>query len=253
MTDPNPFLITTETPSGSTTPGISIVAEQQSSPQRFTIVSDKLTIINQALTNTSNNTVSVPDDGSDEWRVASSAYEEWVPVLLYRHDWKFGTRFQTLSRVGNSQYPGFSDVYEKPGDCLYLQNVYRADLAAMVLPALAYGMPDDDTRPPDLEYRLVQDQIHCVGPLGVIAIYTPFPVGSQPWSVGFVASLRKFIEAGCLRGLNEDFAEATARMKEAEQAFELATSRSDGEEPRRVMFRSSILERRRRRQSGYWP
>jgi hypothetical protein len=95
--------------------------------------------------------------------------------------------------------------------------------------------------------------IHCVGPMGVVAIYIPFPVGAQPWSIGFVATLRLKIEAACLRGLNEDFPEAEARDKKAEDALKLARSRSDGEEPRRVMFRSSILERRRRRSTGYWP
>lgn len=250
MADPNPTLLTTETPSGGL--GVDIVAEQRTTPQRFTLVSDKLLLINQALTNTSNNTCTV-DDASDEWRVASSAYDEQAPLLLYRHDWKFANRFQALSRIGDSQYPGFSDVYEKPGDCLMLQNVYRADLAALVIPGLGYGMPDEDTRPPDLEYRIVQDMIHCVGPQGVIAIYIPFPVGAQPWSVGFLAALRLKVEAGILRGLNEDYAEAKTRDEMAESAFALAKSRSDTEEPRRVMFRSSVLEaRRRRRRSGWY-
>jgi hypothetical protein len=251
MADPNPTLLTTETPSDGI--GIDIVAETGATPQRFTLFNDKLRIINEALVNTANNTVTVPDDASDEWRVASSAYEQEVATLLYRHDWKFATRFQQLSRIGDSLYPGFKDVYEKPGDCLIVQTVYRADLAALVLPSLGYGMPEEDTRPPDLEYRIVQDMIHCVGPMGVVAIYIPFPVGAQPWSIGFVATLRLKIEAACLRGLNEDFPEAEARDKKAEDALKLARSRSDGEEPRRVMFRSSILERRRRRSTGYWP
>lgn len=253
MADPNPTLITTETPSDGSTLGVALVTEQRVTPQRFTIVSDKLRVCNEALTNTGNNPVSVVDDASDEWRVASSGYEQWVPVLLHGHDWKFATRFAQLSRVGDSQYPGFSDVYEKPGDALFLQNVYRADLAALVIPSLGYGMPEEDTRPPELEYRIVQDQIHCVAPQGAISIYTPFPVGSQPWSVGFVAALRLFVESMCLRGLNEDLAEAHSRLAEAEAMLALARSRSDGEEPRRVLFRSSVLERRRRRSSGYWP
>lgn len=254
MTDPNPTLITTETPSDGTSLGIAISTGVSHPPQRFTLVSDKLNLINQALTNTANNNVNVADDNSDEWRIASSAYDEWVPSLLYSHDWKFATQFSaSLSRIGDSIYPGFSDVYEKPGDCLYLQNVYRTDLAQLVIPSLAYGMPEEDTRPPDLEYRLVQDQIHCVAPNGATAIYTPFPVGSQPWSIGFLASLRLYVETACLRGLNEDYAEAANREKRADAVLALAKSRNDQEEPRRVLFRSTVLERRRRRSAGYWP
>lgn len=215
--------------------------------------SDKLLIINQALINTGNNQVDVPDDGSDEWKVASSAFDQWVPILLYRRDWKFASRIIHLKRVGDSLYPGFSDVYDKPQDCLFLHNVYRTDLAQMVLPSLAYVMPDDDVRPPDLEYRIVGDQIHCVGPFGCTAIYTPFPVGSQPWSIGFMAAVRFYVESACYRSLNEDYAQARDREQAAEMALSEAVSRCDSEEPRRTMFRSSILERRRRRGMGYWP
>jgi hypothetical protein len=155
--------------------------------------------------------------------------------------------------VGDSLYPGFCDVYDKPQDCLYLHTVYRTDLAQLITPSLAWAMPEEDTRPPDLEYRIVNDQIHCVGPNGVTAIYTPFPVGAQPWSIGFMAAVRLYVEAACYRSLNEDFANADKREQLAEMAMQEAAARADAEEPRRTMFRSSILERRRRRSAGYWP
>src|ERR1700744_1087503 len=98
-------------------------------PARTYDTSDKLTIINQALVNTGNNQVDVPDDGSDEWEVAASAYDQWVPLLLYRRDWKFATRIIELTRIGESFYPGFRDVFDKPQDCMFLDNVYRTDLA----------------------------------------------------------------------------------------------------------------------------
>lgn len=212
-------------------------------------LSDKLTIINQALINTGNNPVNVGDDTSDEWITASSAFEQWVPILLYRRNWGFAERLQVLNRMGDASYPGYSDVYAKPADCLFLIDVYRPDVARLVSTA-AYQSEDrrrDNTRPPGLEYKIVADRINCRAPNGAVALYTPFPVGSQPWSVGFVAALRLKIEATLYRALNEDMSASYQSDRFAEAALQEAAARADQEEPRKVAFRSPLAEARWRR------
>lgn len=232
--------------------GASVLITETPTPTRVIDLSDKLTLINQALANTGNNLVTTPDDNSDEWRVGSSSFDQWVQTLLYNGEWKFATKIATTtSRIGNSPFPGFSDVYDMPMDCLYLHNACRAEEAASVIPALGYGKPDQDTRFPDFEYRIVNDQIHAVAQQGLLLLYTPFPQGAQPWSVGFIDALRLYVEAGCLRGLNEDFAEANQREARATKAAEMALSRDQARESTRVLFRSSVLERRQSRGWGW--
>lgn len=214
------------------------------------VSSDKLAIINNALIATGNNPCATVDDGSPEWTVASMAFERWLPVLLRRRNWPFADTFADLTRVGASRFPGFSDVYAKPPNCLFLRNVFRTDLAALVIPSLGYVMPEQDTRPPPLEYRIVTDQVHCSAPAGATAIYVPFPAGAQPWTSGFVETLTLSIEAMIYRGLNEDNAEATRCEQRAEAAMQEEAARAENEEPRRMAYRPSVLERRRRRTVG---
>lgn len=210
---------------------------------------DKLTIVNDCLISTANNTVTTADDGSDEWRVASNAFDRYVEELLYRGEWSFATLiYPQLERIGSSSEPGYGDVFAKPQNCLFLQNVWRADLAALVMPAIL-GAPSSqfDRAPPPLDYIVIGDQIHTTAELGACARYIPYPDGtSMAWSVGFVAALKLFIEAACYDGLNEDGAMSARRLQRAELAFKDAKALSDKEMPRRVVMRSPMMESRKR-------
>lgn len=221
-------------------------------PLRTVDLSDKQTVVNRALMRTGNNPVTNPDDGSDEWRIASMSFDDWAEQLYYNAEFRFSTKIaQITARNGDSAFPGFQDVYDKPADCLWLAALCRAEEAALVIPQLASGMPDMDTRFPDFEYRIINDQIHCVAPQGLLAKYVGFPATGDPWSKGFQSALELYVQADILRGLNEDFAEAERRQARADEAIKFATSRDQNQEPRRVMFRSSVLERRRTRGWGW--
>lgn len=259
---------------------------------------DKLKICNEALVNTGNLTVTDVNGGSDEWRVASSAFDQWLDVQMDERTWNWATVLSDpLQRIGDSRYPGFADVFRKPQNCLFLANVWRADLAALIQPAWL-GVPsrDYDALPPALGYRIIGDAIHttATGSLGgndgpaqtagdflaptvsdpneflpdfagggtvpnvgvpagetsIVALYVPFPSQGQPWSVGFVAALRLAVEATILFALNEDQAASMARWKMSEDALRRAASRDEQQEPRRVAFRSRLMERRRGRYGG---
>lgn len=216
---------------------------------------DKLSIINEALTNTSNDSVTVPDDGSDEWKVASSAYEQWLLILMADRNWKSVSRISTpLGRVGRSDFPGYCDVFAKPADCMHLMNVWRLDLARLVFPSSFFGTPSElyNTQPPALDYQIIGDQIHTVAQCGAVCQYVPFPNTSQPWSTLFVAALRLTIEAACYRSLNEDYAEGNRAEKAAAAMLDRAAAREDSEEPRKVAFNSTMARRRRTPRYGSW-
>lgn len=229
-----------------------VLVTEQAVPSRAIDLSDKLTVVNRALARTGNNPVLTPDDGSDEWRIASLSFDDWAEQLYYNAEFRFTSQIVTVStRVGDSPFPGFQDIYDKPGDCLWLANACRSEDAANVLPQLATGMPDQDTRFPDFEYRLINDQIHCVAPSGLLVRYIRFPRAGDPWSKGFQSALELYVQADILRGLNEDFSEAEKRQARADEAIKFAMSRDQNQEPRRIMFRSSVLERRRTRGWGW--
>lgn len=217
-------------------------------------LSDKLKIINQALTNTGNNPVDVYDDTSDEWRVANNAYEQAVLFLLGEYDWNFSTDQIALQRLGDSNYPGYKDVFAKPVDCIQIVNVWRMDDQQRLEQYLsAYHRAMADMYPPALTYRVIGDAIHTIAPEGVYALYTKFPQGAQDWSTGFQACLRTKIEANIYRALNEDYQMATAWEKYVDELLVRAKARNAQEDSTRVMFKSRLAASRfiRRYGGGY--
>lgn len=214
------------------------------------MVGDKLSIINAALISTGN-TPCKYEDGSDEWIVGSAAYDRMLPVALASGKWKFRTKIVALARLGASTFPGYADIYAKPADCLNFMNCWDTLLGQEMLPFLGPGMARDGVRPPPFQYDIIGDQIHCVGPNGVTAIYNPNPAPGEDWPPGFIESMTKGVESIVQGGLNEDN-EARLKLNEAFEA-DLQTTRFqvDSEAPRKVMMRSSVVERRRFRR-GYW-
>lgn len=212
---------------------------------------DKLTIINQALIATGNEPVTT-DDGSSQWISASTAYDRMLPVTLYKHNWTFQTTTLSLARLGTSTYPGYSDIYQKPADCLHLENVWRTDLALTVPQIPTFGVGWTAVLPPPLDYRLVGDQIHCVGPNGVTALYVVNSEAAIAANPGFIETLTREIESLLYQGLNEDKDGAVATKKLAAEELSEARSKSDSELPRRAAFRSAFLEKRRLRHLGWW-
>lgn len=221
------------------------------SQSRVYDLSDKLKIINQALINTGNNPVNVYDDTSDEWIAADNAFEQNVIWLLGQRDWNFSTEQISLVRLGDSNYPGFKDVFAKPADCIQLINVWRTDDQQKLdnwVKAYSHAMAD--VRPPALTYTIIGDNIHTTAPAGVFCKYTPFPVGAQDWSVGFVACLRAKIEANLYRSLNEDLNTSAAWEKYSDELLRQAISRNAQEEPTKAMFKSRLLMARQIRRFG---
>jgi hypothetical protein len=232
-----------------------IQANPVAAPQKRAVAqSDRLTIINQALINTGNNTVNVYDDASSEWQVANSAYDQYVPILYYARDWNFATSFAELVRLGDSKYPGMTDEFMRPADCMFLQNVWRIDEVQRYDQSIPPGTrPMDGMFPPKLPYKVLNDNVHTRAPYGVLAEYTPFPQANDPWSLGFIEVLRLKIEATLYRALNEDMQAGAAIEKYAEEKLKEAVSRDAQETPGKVMFVSGLWASRfRRKIGGYW-
>ena len=216
-------------------------------------LSDKIRIINEALINTGNNPVNIYDDASDEWLVANSAYEQGVVYILGARDWNFATNTTTLFRIGDSDYPGYTDVYAKPADCLQLINVWRSDDAEKLNNwTRSFGHAFADMRPPDLTYSIIGDNVHTKAPYGLQCKYTVFPNDGQNWSSGFVAALRAKIEAVIYRALNEDLNSSAAMEQMAEKIMRESIARNASEDSPKVMFKSKLQHVRQIRRFGWY-
>lgn len=200
---------------------------------------DKLDIINECLVLTGNDPVAVAEDGSDEWLVASAAYEAAVRHMLDEHDWKFATRIVALGRTGASDDARFSDVYARPADALHIVWVRVSDA--------------------ETTWRVIGNSIYVNGPDSVTAKVV---IDKDPtrWPGLFVKALSCFVLGGIYRGLNEDPGEADTQEKKAEAYLMRARTRGDQEEPKRGMMKSRarLMRRRRRNETIYdtsprWP
>lgn len=211
---------------------------------------DKISVLNDCLIATGNNSVAL-DDGSAEWVVASNAFDRMLSVVLYKHNWVFQTTTANLARIGASAYPGYSDIYQRPPDCLHLENAWRTDVALLIQPSQSGGFGRDGmgSIPPQLDYKIIGDQIHCVAPSGVTALYVIDPASHSnvilDVTPGILETLRREIESLLYQGLNEDAAGAAMTKRLAATEISEARAKVDSESPRRVAFRSGFTRIRR--------
>jgi hypothetical protein len=197
-------------------------------------VPDRLSVINDALSNTGNSLVEVEFEDSDEWDVAKRAYDRFLPQLLEAHSWDFATTTATLTKLADAENPSarFSAdedgyAYSMPGACLWLEVVTRAGVA--------------------IDFEIVDNKICCgfdnaATPL--IAKYVRIPATDKMSNL-FYEALRKLVESGVLRGLNDENGEATRREQEGWQMLRIAATRADQQQPRRNPRSSRMLARRK--------
>jgi hypothetical protein len=218
----------------------------------------KLDIINQAALATGNQPFAVIDDGSDEWIQFSSFYDRALMKVMAAHDWKFALNIAQMNRLGSSTYPGFEDIYQLPDDCLLLRAAYDARVAALIQPIDTWTISQNGINLPPMDYRLIgPNQLHCICPLGAWAFYVQNPAqGIEPSFnvVGFVEAVTTQVEFWAEKGINEDVEGAKLTKLLAQEALNEGREQDSGQEPRRIFFRSPMLERRKRRRGvgGWW-
>lgn len=194
---------------------------------------DKLSIVQDAATQTGNNPPNVADDGSEEWDHGSVAYELALPYAIENKNWKFGTKVEVLTSTGIAPTdPQFDTAYAKPPDLLHLIWVRLNDLA--------------------VEYQVLNNQIvlNNNGGQAVTAKFVYAPTLDQVTPT-FAMALRAFTASGIYRGLNEDAGNADKMWALGEAMLSSAASRADQEQPKRAMFKSRLAMARRARRP--WP
>lgn len=212
---------------------------------------DKLTICNNALLATANQPIATLNDGSDEWIAVSNFYERSLLKIAVSHDWKSLLTIAEMEKAGCSRYPGFQDVYNLPPDCLLLRQAYDDRLARIIQPVDTWTISQTGINLPEMDYRIIAGQLHCIAPLGASCLYVQNPPAGKVGTVGFAESLTTEIENLLLRGFNEDADSAMKHQVLVKESAQIAREQDSSPEPRRILFRSRMLERRRRRGNGW--
>lgn len=212
---------------------------------------DKLTLINQQLALTGNNLVSVPDDGSDEWTVASAAYEVALEYMLDMENWKQVTTVVTLVSTGISPADDqFDTAYAKPPDCIHVIWVRLNDLPVVYqilnnqIVLNSSGVAPGVTIPPGTTPGVATMKYVSATPPAAIVGGANNPAVTQMLRT-FMTALGRYVLAGIYRGLHEDWQAARAEEQAAEMLLQKAIARSDQEEPKRLPFNSRLSASRR--------
>ena len=202
---------------------------------------DKFTVVQDALSSTGNNLASQPDDGTDEWNVAGRAFDRYYPLLISDDDWSFATRIEQLASVlPDSPSQRYSRAFEKPSGSLHIVSVLVPRTGGYV----SY---------PFTENAFVADAFEIVD--GKICTNRPDPLYAKFLRIPepedthhhFLEALTLMVEAACLRGLNEDYDEATLRFRQAEGMLASAKARVAMQTPPRALRRSPLVQSRIRR------
>lgn len=191
---------------------------------------DKLTILNNALRATGNNAVNVINDPSDEYLVANPAFERALRFLTARHSWPFASTIDLLVRVEDvdNKSRRFSEHgFRLPVNTLHVKEVFWDTV-------------------PLTDYEIIGDVLSCRLPDSVYANVVKL-ADTEKLHPMAEEILTLYVEAGCLRGLNEDFSEATRREQKAEALLEEARPHVDQQNPARNMYKSRIRDARRSR------
>lgn len=191
---------------------------------------DKLTVINNALTNTGNSTVNILNDPSDEYRVANSAFERSIKTLTARHSWPFATSTQLLVRAPDTENTSRrfqGSAYRLPPDTLHLIEVFWKHR-------------------PLTDYELIGQILNTRHDSEIYASVVQMPPEAS-WHPLAEEILTLMVEAGCLRGLNEDFKEALNVDRKAEILLGEVRTTTDQQNPARNLYKSVIAAARRSR------
>jgi hypothetical protein len=205
---------------------------------------DKLTIINSALSQTGDRLVSAADDGSVEWGACSPAYERGLAYVIESHSWSWTTNVRTLQP---SPTPPTDDRYDTayplPPDLVHLILVRindgpgRWDIENNLLVVNAKGGPPPPSVP------TVPFKVDIKG----IFSTNSDPVNATPT---VIVVLQMFVMSGIYRSMKKDVAEAGKLYGEAMKMLDLAKARHDQQKPKRQIFISRMNESRRHRRPG---
>lgn len=192
---------------------------------------DKLTIINNALVATGNSRVNVLYDSSDEYAVADTTFDRAIRFLKGQHSWPFITTIEKLVRAPDAENKSRS----------FRQSGFRIPSTALHVKEIFYR------EYPLTEYEIMGQILSCRYDDEIYAKVVTED-NTANWHPMAEEVLTLMVEAGCMRGLNEDMTEAGKIDGKVENLLLVTRPQVDQQNPARNLYKSKIaLARRTRR------
>lgn len=191
---------------------------------------DKLTVINNALSATGNSTVNILNDPSDEYIVANRAFDRAIKTLTSRHSWPFAMSMEELVRAPDTENKSRSfrgSAFRLPSDAFHIKEIFFGES-------------------PLTDYEIIGTILNVRQTTNIFALVVRAPADAT-WHPMAEEVLTLMVEAGCLRGLNEDFREALNVDRKVEMLLIEARPTVDQQNPARNLYKSSISAARRSR------
>jgi hypothetical protein len=242
---------------------------------------DKTTLINSALAQTGDNVVAIADDGSDEWNVASPAYDRGIAYISESHSWGYGTQVLVLQPASSPPTDtAWDTAFPIPTDCVHIIwlkiNNFNTSNGTVVTnqpaPLLYDIMGSIPAQPANAAtgapaYPAVNGPVIVCNAQGgppppqppatpaVVTLKYMSNLGaltdSQNGTPMIILALQTFVMSGIYRGLHEDVAEADKIWVAGEKMLQLARTRYDQQKPKRQFFNSRMYAARGIRRP--WP
>jgi hypothetical protein len=193
----------------------------------------KIEIINSALSQCGDNLVAAADDGSEEWNVASPAYERALGYMIEQHGWSQATAVRTLAASPTAPTDlQYDTAYPLPDDLVHLIWVRMAGATC--------------------QWDLLNDQLVVKaqgGSATPLTIKGVFSTNSDPTfgTPTFVLALVAFVMSGIYRGLHKDTGQAERMWNAGKAMLSEAKSRHDMQKPKKAIFNSRMTAVRRGR------
>lgn len=191
---------------------------------------NKLSVINNALAATGNMRVNALYDPSDEYQIADLAFDRAIKTLVARHSWPFATTVEELVRAPDADNKS---------------RTFR--ISAFRIPTAAFHVKEIFWHEyPLTDYEILDQLVCCDKTEGVYAKIVRNDDTAR-WHPMAEEVLTLMVEAGCLRGLNEDSREALNVDRKVEGLLMEVRAHVDQQNPARNLYKSSIAAARRAR------
>ena len=211
----------------------------------------KIDIINSALTLTGDNLVAVADNGSDEWNVASPAYERALAYIMESHNWGFAALVTVLQPSATA--PPDTDwdtAYPLPSDLVFLiwaklNDNTNSPTSPFLNQLTVYGIENvggvpclvinaqGGPPPPQPPLTPAQCTIKYISNQGALSDAT----NGTPT---LILALQSFVMSGIYRGLQQDSVEGDKLWQAGVTLLQEARTRYDQQKPKRQFFNSRM-------------
>lgn len=91
-------------------------------------------ICNLALSHIGQSSITSLTETSNDARKCNLSYTFALESVLRAHDWNFATKVEVLAQIADEEIPGWTYVYARPNNCLFIRRIFNENSALNQVP-----------------------------------------------------------------------------------------------------------------------